>query len=85
MTDLGGGDFSKADAINDKGQIVGLSTVGTEDHASLWQDGKMTDLGLIGGNQSEALAINRSGEIAGWSNTTGGASPIFHAVLWTRK
>jgi probable HAF family extracellular repeat protein len=70
--DLGtlGGDFSAAQDINEKDQIVGSSfTAGDELHAFLWQDGKMKDLGTLGGETSRALAINEKGHVVGGSTT----------------
>ena len=56
MKDLGtlGGTWSFANGINERGQVVGASSlVGDFDdyaqHAFLWQDGVMTDLGTLGG------------------------------------
>src|SRR5262249_1424412 len=54
-------------------------TAGGASHAFLWQDGIMTDLGTLGGNDSAARAINNSTQIAGWANTAGGATDAF---LW---
>jgi probable HAF family extracellular repeat protein len=57
ITDLGSlsaapADFSIATGLNDKGQVVGYSTVtgpgGTFHHAFLWASGTMTDLGVPG-------------------------------------
>jgi probable HAF family extracellular repeat protein len=62
------GGASKADAINDAGQVVGYSTVGNVQHAVLWQDGGIIDLGTLpGDDNSEATAINNLGHIVGWS------------------
>lgn len=79
MTDLGtlGGLNSRANAINDAGQIVGASDVGAVihrpdswdlpvQHAFLYTNGKMQDLGAIGGKNSVATAINSSGQIVGY-------------------
>jgi probable HAF family extracellular repeat protein len=48
-------------------------------HAFVWSNGKMTDLGTLGGDFSEGSAINRSGEVVGWATTKAGYSEPF---LW---
>lgn len=97
MQDLGtlGGAHSEALAINDAGQVVGWAETadGADDpnaprpvpHAFLWQDGKMIDLGTLGGEVSEALDINEVGQVVGWSETAEvdfRDRPIEHAFLW---
>lgn len=65
-----GGTDSQAYGINDSEQVVGLSQVaGTDNyHAFLYKDGKMTDLGLLGGtyrsyySNSQANGINNKGQ-----------------------
>ena len=59
----------------------------TESHAFLWRDGKMRDLGTLGGPDSIAFFVNESGQIAGASDVdfesnpiTGG--PTVHPFLW---
>ena len=49
-------------------QFCGLSGV---EHAFLWRNGVMTDLGAIAGNQynSSANSVNDSHEIVGWTET----------------
>lgn len=73
-------------AINNRGQIVGSGTVtGGREHALLWQNGKVTDLGTLGGPTSIALAINDRGQIVGNADTRKKArngSWIAHAFLW---
>ena len=44
------------------------------DHAFFWSNGTMTDLGTLGGNNSQGLAINHSGAVAGESQTKTGSS-----------
>jgi len=48
-------------------------------HAFLFSNGTMTDLGTLGGIGSEGLAINDSGQVVGWSQTKAGTSDAF---LW---
>jgi len=48
--------------------------------AFLYSNGTMTDLGTLGGNDSEGRAINASGEVVGWAQTTAGSSD---SALWS--
>ena len=48
-------------------------------HAFLWENGTMIDLGTFGGTHSNARGINNYGQIVGDSNTACGAR---HAFLW---
>ncbi|MFZ6639680.1 hypothetical protein ACO0LL_08030 [Undibacterium sp. TC4M20W] len=75
---------SSANAINDKGVVVGNSFTGNSwdaHHATLWNDKGVIDLGTLGGTDSNALAINNDGVIAGWAS---GAEPsdYTHPVIW---
>src|SRR5437773_2647028 len=70
MTDLG---VTSARDINNRGQIVGGTVVGTEFHAYRWQGGVVTDLGVSG----EAMAVNAGGTVVG---TGPSASGYGHAV-----
>ncbi len=83
MRDLGtfrGEGRSVANSLNDQGQIVGVSSIAIEEaHAFLWQNGKMTDLGTLGGTFSEANGINEQGQVVGWSDTRDDET---HAFLW---
>src|SRR5262249_28270954 len=67
IVDLGtlGGPASQAHAINAQGWVVGESmTSSGADHAFVYRDGKMTDVGVTG-SLSTARALNDAGQIAG--------------------
>ncbi|MGH8164721.1 MAG: hypothetical protein ACREP1_10340, partial [Rhodanobacteraceae bacterium] len=85
-----------ATAINDRGQVVGISgacdqAVGrySARHMVLWQNGHALDLGNLGGAAwNTPTAINQRGDVAGFANVPGGATPASlheHAFLWTRS
>jgi probable HAF family extracellular repeat protein len=79
-TDLGGGSYALAQAINDRGQVVGEADVNGADVAFLWENGAMQTLpGLAGGTNNSAVAINSQGWAAGWTQLGSGA---LSAVLW---
>jgi probable HAF family extracellular repeat protein len=88
MADLGalpGRDSSEANAINDAGQIVGISEVPApllRHHAFRYSGGVMTDLGTLpGGEESRAFGINAAGNIVGDSALSGISNR--HAVLFS--
>jgi probable HAF family extracellular repeat protein len=87
-----------AAAINDRGQVVGAS--GTcapfnansglylvENHALLWENGMVTDLGNLGGTGgiagNHACAINNKGQVVGHSELPNDTT--FHGFLWTKE
>jgi probable HAF family extracellular repeat protein len=83
-----------ATAVNDRGQIVGISglcdqAVGRYSaiHAVLWQDGRAIDLGNLGGVAwNTPMAINEFGVVVGFANVPGGKSAgsfHAHAFVWT--
>jgi probable HAF family extracellular repeat protein len=98
-----GGTASFAATLNDHGQVIGqalnnipdpLSILGlgsqttlTQTHAFLWENGKMQDLGTLGGPDSWAMYVNDHGQVAGTSYTNGviaqnAIAPQSNAYLW---
>jgi len=71
LTDLGtlsGNSVSKASALNNAGEVAGVSETPTAAIATMFSGGKATNISAPGSSVSLANAINRSGEIAGWMN-----------------
>jgi probable HAF family extracellular repeat protein len=97
---VGGLPISGAVAINDRGQVaanagvsasaeygVAYGSGGVTSRAFLWQKGKITDLGTLGGVSSYCSAINARGQVVGWADTkakNADGSPITHAFLWEK-
>ena len=72
-----GGTFSQPFGINNKGEVDGIATLpGDKDqHAFFWRDGLMTDLGTLGGPNSNGdfggrLGPNGRGEVVGGAETS---------------
>jgi probable HAF family extracellular repeat protein len=92
---LPGDTSGAATALNDRGQIVGISgtcdqAVGryTAAHAVLWENGRVRDLGNLGGNAwNTPMAINQRGDIVGFAGQPGDDpdNPQLRAFLWTRR
>ncbi|MFC4763835.1 hypothetical protein [Dyella koreensis] len=92
---LDGDSSGAATALNDKGQMVGISgtcdqAVGrfTARHAVLWQNGSVMDIGNLGGVAWHTpMAINLQGHVVGFSNVSAadGGALHEHAFLWTRS
>ncbi|MDQ3489038.1 MAG: hypothetical protein M3468_15080 [Acidobacteriota bacterium] len=87
---------SAATALNDRGQIVGISgkcdqSIGRESalHAVMWENGTVKDLGSLGGvGWNTPTAITQRGDIVvGFTNAPGAsaANPSFRAFLWTER
>jgi probable HAF family extracellular repeat protein len=95
MKDLGtlGGDSGLAFFVNDAGEVVGVANlpgvlgcdqVNTPQHAFLWKNGVMTDLGAPDGDPcSFASAINSKHQIVGFGSDcqTNFPSPSYRALL----
>jgi probable HAF family extracellular repeat protein len=85
VTNLGsfGGTRNRANAINNRGQIVGNSELAgdTAQHAFFWRDGVMTDLGTLAGDSSSfAFGINNKGQVTGQSCNSD--LSVCRAFLW---
>jgi probable HAF family extracellular repeat protein len=78
--DIGAGDGSSAEAVNDAGQIVGHGGPGKG--AYLWENGAIRDLGVLPGMTSAAAEdINNNGQVVGYSGNADGSD--YHAFIWT--
>lgn len=57
---------SQAQALNNRGQAVGLSESNNDFRATLWHDGQPVDLGIMNGyTRSQAIGINNRGDVIG--------------------
>jgi probable HAF family extracellular repeat protein len=84
MIDLGGfgGTLGFANALNNRGQVVGQSNLQGNQavHPFLWDRGTMKDLGTLGGSSGVAFAINDAGSVTGWAHPAGDEE--IHGFLW---
>ncbi len=92
---LPGDTTSAATAINDRGQVVGISgicdnAIGrfSARHAVRWENGKVKEIGTFGGVAWRTpTAINQRGDVVGFSNTRAEDGGNFRpqAFLWTER
>lgn len=85
---------SAATAINDSGQIVGISgncgtAVGgtSAREAVMWERGRVRKIGNLGGIAwNTPMAINERGDVVGFSNISAasGTAPNWHAFFWSK-
>jgi probable HAF family extracellular repeat protein len=99
---LGTGTDAYAMAINEQGQVIGISyTNSTPNQVTtpcvpqgsgaliptqdpfLWENGKMIDLGTLGGTCGLPAWINNLGQVVGSSDLAGDQNA--HAFLWTKE
>ena len=81
-----------ATAVNDNGQIVGISGIcdraegrHTAKHAVLWQNGSVIDIGNLGAQWwNTPTAINQRGDIVGFAGDPAFVEgDVLHAFIWT--
>jgi probable HAF family extracellular repeat protein len=91
---LPGDTTSAATAINDKGQVVGISgacgiAVGgvSAAHAVIWENGVPADIGNLGGHQwNTPTAINNQATVVGFSLLAGqDGTRNYEAFVWTKE
>jgi probable HAF family extracellular repeat protein len=66
-------------AMNNGGQVLIKRLDADGFHTLLWQNGALTDLGTLGGRNTQGRDINDAGQVVGWSQTADGQQ---HAFLW---
>ncbi|HLG14938.1 MAG TPA: DUF3466 family protein [Blastocatellia bacterium] len=82
-----GWELRRANAINDRGQIVGFgeyAAIGI--HAFRYADGRVRDLGTFpGGGISYALGLNNRGDVVGAAYLDASGIGNFRAMLYTNR
>ena len=75
-------DSSTGVAINSSGHVAGFaSSPGGYVHAVYFADGRIKDLGTLGGKNSYAYGVNYYGQVTGYSETAGGTNHAFVTQL----
>jgi probable HAF family extracellular repeat protein len=87
-----GGTYGIVSDLNDRGQVTGTMnlTGDTAWHSFLWEQGKITDLGTLGGTNTTAIWLNRVGHVVGKSDViaictacpSGDQKQLHHPFLW---
>jgi probable HAF family extracellular repeat protein len=89
---LGSGNDALAFFVNDLGQVSGVSFTNTAPNATtgiptldpfFWENGKMLDIGTLGGTVGVPFQMNNRGQVVGNSNLAGDQN--FHAFLWDKE
>ena len=76
-----GADVAVPADINNAGQVVGrYNPTAFSTRGFSWKANVFTDLGTLGGENSEAVAVNDAGQIAGTSDTAAGLRRAFRMV-----
>ena len=90
ITEIGsfGSSGSNAEAINNRGQVVGSSNKRVPGHIAevfrcyLWENGAMQDLGTPSFDTCQALGINERGTVAAWTGY-GDQAYLWKDGMWT--
>jgi probable HAF family extracellular repeat protein len=89
---LGTGNNAIALFVNNPGQVAGMSATNTSadsatgnlaQHPFFWDDGKMMDIGTLGGTSGGPWFMNDRGQVVGDSDLAG--DQISHAFVWDKK
>ena len=89
---LGPGKDAAAIFVNDQGQVSGVSFTNTSANSPtgsptedpfFWENGKMVDIGTLGGTSGAPWYMNGRGRVVGNSNLAGDQAS--HAFLWDKK
>jgi probable HAF family extracellular repeat protein len=81
-----GWELRNANAINNRGQIVGYGLRNSTIHAFRYSTGAVEDLGtFVGGGFSYALGINDRGDVVGAAYLDGSGVGNFRAMLYTDR
>jgi probable HAF family extracellular repeat protein len=93
MSDLGtlGGPDAAAVLVNNNGDVMGFSYTNDIPNETtgiptidpfLWRNGRMIDLGNLGGTITQAIGLNSHGQLAGQGNLAGDTTQ--HPFFWDR-